>query len=183
MNKQKELTRIASEIEICSECKKASTGKAVPGEGNPNADIVFVGEAPGRQEALTGRPFVGRSGQLLRSLIREIGLTEDDVFITSACKYLPLRGTPSKTQITHGRKHLFEQLDIIKPQYIVLLGKVACFAILGRDVPIAKEHGQIVEMDGRKYIVEYHPAAALRFPPLKTVFVEDFKKLKRVLRK
>ncbi len=181
MKKEKELLRIAQEIDSCAQCHIGTTGKAVAGEGNPNAEIIFVGEAPGRQEALTGRPFIGRSGQLLRSLIREIGLIEDDIFITSAVKYLPVQGTPSKKQIYHGRKHLFGQLDIIQPQFIVLLGKVAAWAIFNEDIPIAKRHGDIVEKDGRKFVVEYHPAAALRFPPLKKIFMEDFKKLRSIL--
>src|SRR5437762_582030 len=107
MNKQKALDEIAKEIEKCEVCKVGKTGVAVPGEGNPDADIVFIGEAPGKTEAKTGKPFVGRSGQLLRSLIREIGLDDvKDVFITSPVKYLPLRGTPTPQDIAHGRVHL-----------------------------------------------------------------------------
>ena len=81
MNKQAALRKIAREIEHCDECKKDKIGMAVPGEGNPDADIVFIGEAPGKTESTTGRPFVGRSGKLLRTLINEVGLKEENIFI------------------------------------------------------------------------------------------------------
>src|ERR1043166_605202 len=100
MNKRKELERIAKEIASCKICKRNSIGKPVPGEGNPNARIIFVGEAPGKTEAATGRPFVGRSGKFLRTNIQKIGLNDvKDVYITSPVKYLPKRGTPDKRQI------------------------------------------------------------------------------------
>ncbi len=120
-DKQKKLEAIAREIEKCRQCRKGKHGKAVPGEGSPNAKIAFIGEAPGREEAKTGRPFIGRSGKLLRSLIRDAGLREQDVFITSPVKYLPDRGTPSADDIAHGRIHLSKQLDIIDPKFVVLL--------------------------------------------------------------
>src|SRR6185436_1920234 len=124
-SKQLELDKIAQEIEDCEECKLDKIGLAVPGEGNPDADIVFLGEAPGKKEAESGRPFIGRSGQLLRNLIRETGLKEEAVFITSPVKYLPKRGTPTTKEIAHGKTHLDEQLMVIDPEIIVLLGSVA----------------------------------------------------------
>lgn len=187
-DKAVKLERIAKEIERCKVCKKDKSGKAVPGEGNPDASIVFIGEAPGRQEAMTGRPFVGRSGKFLREQIRELGFKEEDVFITSPVKYLPDRGTPTKSHTEHGRIHLTKQLDIINPKIIVLLGKVACLAILNEEIPIKKRHGEIVEKNPstssgqvQKYFISFHPSAALRFPKLKKSFVEDFKKLKSIL--
>jgi DNA polymerase len=170
------LKSIAKEIEDCEICKKDKSGKAVPGEGNPDADIVFVGEAPGKTEAKTGRPFVGRSGKFLRSLIREIGFKEERVFITSPVKYLPDRGTPSKSDINHGRLHLLKQLKIIDPKVIVLLGKVACFGVLGEQILISKRHGSVVEKNNKKYFITFHPSAALRFPPIKKLFVGDIQK-------
>lgn len=131
MSKSSALARIAKEIEKCQICKEGKSGKAVVGEGNPDADIVFIGEAPGKTEALTGRPFVGRSGQLLRSLIRESGLKEEEVYITSPVKYLPDRGTPSASDIVHGRVHLLKQLEVIDPKIVVLLGSVAVYGVLG----------------------------------------------------
>src|SRR5512139_1550662 len=119
MNKEQSLHQIAEMITRCRFCRKGCTGKAVPGEGSADARVVFIGEAPGREEAKTGRPFVGRSGKLLRQTIREAGLSEDDVFITSPVHYLPDRGTPTKEMIRHGREHLFEQLAIIEPDIVV----------------------------------------------------------------
>jgi len=177
MNKQKSLEKIAKEIERCRPCKENKSGLSVPGEGNAHAKIVFIGEAPGKQEAKTGRPFIGRSGQLLRGLIRKTGLLEKDVFITSVVKYLPDRGTPSKSDIVHGRIHLEKQLNIINPNSIVLLGNVAIQGVLGETIPITKKHGEIIEKNGKKYILMFHPAAGLRFPPIKEKLTEDFEKL------
>jgi len=182
MNKQKELEKISKEIEKCEVCKIGKSGKAAPGEGNPDADIVFVGEAPGREEAKTGRPFVGRSGQLLRSLIREIGLEEKDVYITSPVKYLPDKGTPSKEDIAHGRIHLFKQLEIIDPKVIVLLGNVAIEAVLDEKIPILTNHGKVIKKDGKIYFLSLHPAAAIRFHSYKKILREDFQKLKHLLK-
>jgi len=180
MNKQNELDKIAEEIRRCSICKIGKSGKAVPGEGNPDADVVFVGEAPGKTEAATGRPFVGRSGKLLRSLIAEVGLREEDVFITSPVKYLPDRGTPTPKDIVHGREHLIKQLSIIDPKFVVLLGRVAAEGVLQRKVAVVKERGRVIgEKDGIKYFLTLHPAAALRFPmKFKDLLKKDFQTVK-----
>lgn len=182
MNKQKALDKIAKEIEACEVCKIGKSGKAVPGEGNSDADIVFIGEAPGRQEAATGRPFIGRSGQLLRSLIREAGLKEEEVYITSPVKYLPDRGTPSVSDIKHGREHLMKQFAVIQPKFIVLLGNVATQGVLQSRIQVKKEHGRIIERDGKRYFITLHPAAALRFPSLKILIQKDFEKLRSLLK-
>lgn len=181
MNKRAELKKIAKEIDNCMVCKKGKSGKAVVGEGSEDSRIVFIGEAPGRKEAQTGRPFIGRSGQLLRKLIREVGLKEEDVYITSPVKYLPDIGTPTKKDIEHGKTHLDKQLNIINPKIIVLLGRVASFALLGEMIVIKKVHGKIVDKDNRKYFITFHPAAGLRFPPIKQKIIEDFKKLQKVI--
>lgn len=177
MSKQRALDAIALTIERCRECKKGKIGLSVPGEGNPDADIVFIGEAPGRQEAASGRPFIGRSGQLLRGLIRDSGLIGKNVFITSPVKYLPKRGTPSQKDIDHGRMHLFRQLDVIEPNIVVLLGNTACNAVLEEKRQVLKDHGTILERGGRKYLITIHPAAVLRFPKYKPIMLADFKKL------
>ncbi len=182
MNKQKALDEIAQEIESCKVCKVGKSGMAVPGEGDPDADIVFIGEAPGKTEAKTGRPFIGRSGQLLRSLIREVGLLEEDVFITSPVKYLPDRGTPTSEDIAHGRMHLMKQFAVIRPKFVVLLGRVAAEGVLERKVAVATEHGNVIEeQDRMKYFLTYHPAAAVRFAKFCPVIKDDFAKLKRFL--
>lgn len=182
MNKQKELDKIAETIALCSICQEKKSGKAVPGEGNPDALIVFIGEAPGKTEAKTGRPFVGRSGQLLRSLIRETGLLEEDVFITSPVKYLPDRGTPTSEDIAHGRMHLMQQLDIIDPKIIVLLGRVAAEGVLQQKLAVMSQRGTIIEKDTKKYFLTIHPAAAIRFQKFKKLIIEDFQKLKELIK-
>ncbi len=180
--KQKQLDAIARKIETCAICKKDKIGKAVPGEGNADADIVFIGEAPGKQEAETGRPFIGRSGKLLRALIAEAGLKEEQVFITSPVKYLPKYVTPTEADVDHGRTHLFAQLDIIEPKIIVLLGRVAALAVLKKNISVAKEHGKILKQEDKTYLFAYHPAAPLYSPKLREELVKDFKKLKRLIK-
>ena len=167
MNKQKEILEIAKDIENCEECKKDKIGKAVPGEGNPDADIVFLGEAPGKTEAKTGRPFVGRSGRLLRQMIKDTGLKEENVYITSPVKYLPSYGTPKISDVKHGKIHLQKQLDILEPKIIVLLGNVAAKAVIDVPVAVMKDHGRIIKSNDVQYFITLHPAAGLRFPPLK----------------
>jgi len=182
MNKETELHRIAEQIARCRLCRKGCTGKAVPGEGNADARVMFIGEAPGREEAKTGRPFVGRSGKLLRQTIREIGLSEDEVFITSPVHCLPDRGTPSRAMVLHGREHLLEQIGVIQPDIIVLLGNTACTALLGTKVEIMKQHGTTVRKDGRTYFITLHPAYAVRFVKGKRLFLADFARLKKMIR-
>jgi DNA polymerase len=189
MTKQKALDKVNEEIIACKICPLNKSGKPVVGEGNADADIVFIGEAPGKQEAATGRPFIGRSGQLLRGLIREVGLKEDDVYITSPVKYLPNGpdgtpgGTPKPADIAHGRIHLMKQFDVIQPKVIVLLGNSAIQGVLEMKIPVKSEHGKIIKKDGKTYLVTLHPAAALRFPPLKELIKEDFKQLKSIIKK
>ncbi|OGK18355.1 hypothetical protein A3G67_03620 [Candidatus Roizmanbacteria bacterium RIFCSPLOWO2_12_FULL_40_12] len=180
MGKLQELQKLQNIIVSCSACKKVGSGKLVFGEGSPNAKVIFVGEAPGKKEAESGRPFIGRSGQLLRSIIRSIGLKEKDVYITSPVKYLPRKGTPSRQEIIHSHTHFVKQLEIIQPKIIVLLGKTAVYAILGVDIPVLKDHGKTYEKNGWKIFVTLHPAAVLRFPKYKSLFESDFKKIKKI---
>jgi len=182
MSKETSLKKIAAEIARCRSCKKDCSGSAVPGEGRADARVVFIGEAPGREEAKTGRPFIGRSGRLLRESIREIGLSEDEVFITSPVHYLPDRGTPSREMILHGREHLFSQLAVIDPDIIVLLGATACRAVLDRKVEVAKLHGSVARTERRACFITVHPAYAIRFTRGKKMFLEDFARLKRLIK-
>lgn len=182
MNKGTKLAEIAEEIRKCRKCKVGKSGMAVPGEGNPDADIMFVGEAPGKEEAKCGRPFIGRSGKLLRSALTGIGLLEEDVFITSPVKYLPDRGTPTEEDIIHGRMHLFRQIEVINPKLIVLLGNTACVAVLGNKTAVTREHGKVIDKDGVKCLITLHPAAAIRFPKIKASFLEDFGNLQKLMK-
>jgi uracil-DNA glycosylase len=183
VEKKSKLEQIVKEIESCGECKLGKSGIAVPGEGNPNADIVFIGEAPGKTEAQFGRPFIGRSGKLLRSKIEEMGLDAQKVYITSPVKYLPDRGTPSNKDISHGRIHLTKQLEVIQPKLIVLLGSTAVSALLSDELNVTLNHGKLIEEKGStvKYFITVHPAAAMRFPKLRKMMDEDFKKLESII--
>lgn len=182
VQKQVTLQKVAHEIKSCKECRVDRVGVAVVGEGNPNADLVFVGEAPGKLEAETGRPFVGRSGKLLRHLItKELGLPEEEVYITSPVKYLPIYVTPKLSDIKHGKVHFDKQLQIIDPKIIVLLGNTAVQAVLGKKIPVAKDHGTIIQQNGKKYFITVHPAAAIRFQKFRPVIEGDFRKLKGIL--
>ena len=183
MNRKAELIRISDEIEKCEICKKDKIGKAVPGEGSAHAEIVFVGEAPGRKEAESGRPFIGRSGNLLRTLIREtLGLKEEAVYITSPVKYLPEYVTPTKKDIAHGNIHFKKQLAVIRPKTLVLLGATACEAIFGHKIPVLKRHGEMVKGDGIIYFLTLHPAAAIRFQKFRHILQDDFQKLAKIVK-
>lgn len=181
MNQEQKLRKIAGEIARCRACREDCSGLPVPGEGSAHARIVFIGEAPGREEAKTGRPFIGRSGKLLRQTIRDIGLDEPLVFITSPVHYLPDRGTPSKAMVLHGREHLFKQLAVIDPEIVVLLGNTACTALLDRKVEITKQHGTMVQEDSRTYFITVHPAYAIRFTAGKKMLLADFDLLKKLI--
>jgi uracil-DNA glycosylase len=181
MDKKRALAKIAREIDSCSLCREWGEGTPVPGEGNPDAEVLFLGEAPGKEESKAGRPFIGRSGKLLRSAIRDIGLKEEDVFITSPVKYLPHRGTPATRNILHGKEHLLKQLSVIGPKFLVLMGSVACRAVLGKKVEVARDHGSIIKVNGMTCLITFHPAYALRFPEGKKAFIRDFEKLKRLI--
>lgn len=181
--KKEAIDAIAKEITGCKLCQVNKVGKAVPGEGNPEARVVFVGEAPGKKESETGRPFVGSAGVLLRNMMSEAGVKEEDVFITSALKYLPKHVTPKADEIEHARQHLFKQIETINPDIVVLLGRFAVLSVLGESMFIAREHGKIVERDGRTYLIAYHPAAGLYSGTVKGKLEEDFIALKKLLRK
>lgn len=179
-NKETELKKVNEEIKSCKICPIGKIGKVVVGEGNADAKFAFIGEAPGKKEAETGRPFVGRSGKLLRSLIARIGLLEKEIYITSPVKYLPKNGMPSVADIKHGTTHLKKQLDVIDPKIIILLGATAAKALLSEKISVMKMHGNIVEENGIKYLITLHPAAALRFPQYQKLIEEDFEKLKKL---
>jgi uracil-DNA glycosylase family 4 len=181
MNRQQQLQKIADEIRACRLCKKGGSGKPVPGEGSAHAPVVFVGEAPGREEARTGRPFVGRSGKFLRQMIREAGMDEQLVFITSPVHYLPDTGKPSPAMIEHGTTHLRKQIAIIRPRVVVLLGTSACRALLGKTVEIAKQHGKTIEQEEMVFFLSFHPAYAIRFPEGREQFTRDFAALRKLI--
>ncbi len=182
ISKETQLKRIEQEIEKCPVCSKSGKGKLVPGAGSASAELMFVGEAPGKNEIITGQPFVGRAGKVLDELIKSVGLDRNDIFITSAVKYLPKNYvTPQPEDIIHGRTHLFKQIEVIQPKVIVLLGNIASQSILQEKFFIGKDHGKIIEKNNLIYFISYHPAAPLYSPKLREIIFKDFKKLKKYL--
>lgn len=179
MNSEKELRLLHEQIVSCTKCPLHKTRmNAVPGEGPFNARVMFIGEAPGAKEDELGRPFVGRSGILLISMIEKIGLSREEVFITSILKSRPPKNrTPNRTEINACLPHLERQLDLICPDVAVLLGGVAISTIIG-PWKVADAHGRFYNGNAQTYFMTYHPAAALRFPSLKKTMEEDFERLR-----
>ena len=175
MTRKKQLRELHDTIRTCTLCPLHKTRtNAVPGEGPETARVMFVGEAPGAREDESGRPFVGRSGELLNEMMQEIGLSRDEVFITSILKSRPPKNrTPTKAEINTCRPYLEKQIAIINPKIVVLLGGVAISSLIG-PWKLSEAHGKFYETEDRTYFMTYHPAAALRFPKTKTAMKEDF---------
>lgn len=155
----------------------------MPGEGNPNADILFIGEAPGKNEDLQGRPFVGAAGKLLDELIESIGLKREDVFIANVLKARPPGNRdPKPDEIEHCWPWLKAQVGVIQPKLMVLLGRHAMDWFLP-DCKISADHGQAKRYRGQVYLPVYHPAAALYNGSLKQTLLDDFAKIPKLLAK
>jgi DNA polymerase len=154
----------------------------VPGEGDPDAGVVVVGEAPGKAEDEQGRPFVGSAGKLLDRLLEDAGLVRAEVFITNVVKARPPGNRdPKADEVAHHLPWLLAQLEVIEPKLVVPLGRHA----LGRFVAGAKigeVHGTVIERDGHDVFPLYHPAAALHNPSLRETLHEDARKLGEALR-
>ncbi|MEW5896683.1 MAG: uracil-DNA glycosylase [Nanoarchaeota archaeon] len=184
----KTLFSLTEQIRKCTSCSLWKTRTlAVPGEGPSQAKIMFVGEAPGAEEDRQGLPFVGRSGKFLDEMLILAGIGRKDVFITGAVKCHPPRNrTPAAGEVETCRElWLKEQIKIIKPELIVVLGKIALKSLLGGGkISEASEakmnglHGKIVEKDGQKYFITFHPSAGMRFPKIKRKMIADFRRLK-----
>jgi len=179
MTKEEALAEVAARIARCRRCKYNPNQNPVPGEGNPNAEIFFVGEAPGAKENETGRPFVGPAGRFLEELLNSIGLTREDVFIGNVLKYQPPGNRdPLPDEISYQLPFLKKQIAIIGPKLICFLGRHAMKAILPRlNEPISTIHGQLVSSGGQFYLPLYHPAAALYRDSMKEVLRADFAKI------
>jgi uracil-DNA glycosylase family 4 len=182
MTRKKQLEELHKDIRKCTLCPLHETRtNAVPGEGPATSRVMFVGEAPGAREDESGSPFVGKSGALLTLMIQEIGLSRDTVFITSILKSRPPKNrTPTQIEISACRPYLERQIEIIDPQVVVLLGRVAISALIG-PWKVSEAHGKFYETDDRKYFMTYHPAAALRFPTIKSAMRKDFQTLSQEL--
>jgi uracil-DNA glycosylase family 4 len=153
----------------------------VPGEGNPEAEVMLVGEAPGKSEDEQGRPFVGRAGKLLDQLLAEAGLQRDDVYITNVVKARPPNNRdPRAGEVAHHMPWLEAELALIRPRLVIPLGRHA-LAHFADDMKITEVHGTEVTEKGRSLFPMYHPAAALRGGGLRDVLFEDARALKAVI--
>ena len=178
------LVAIRAEIGDCTRCKLHTLGRTqvVFGVGNPEADLMFVGEAPGADEDEQGIPFIGRAGQLLTKIIEGIELTRDDVYIANIIKCRPPQNrNPEPDEVATCEPFLFQQIDVIKPKIIVALGKYAAQTLLRTETPISKLRGQLFDYRGAKLIPTFHPAYLLRNPSSKREVWEDMKLVKRLL--
>ncbi|HXW06303.1 MAG TPA: uracil-DNA glycosylase [Vicinamibacterales bacterium] len=178
------LTAIRAEIGDCTRCKLHRLGRrqVVFGVGNPGADLMFVGEAPGGDEDVQGIPFVGRAGQLLTRIIEAIGLQRDEVYIANVIKCRPPENrNPEPDEVETCEPFLFSQIDAIRPKVIVALGTFAARALLKTQDPISRLRGRVYDYRGAKLIPTFHPAFLLRSPDRKRDVWEDMKKVRALL--
>lgn len=185
LSKVDALATLKSEIgPDCTRCKLHTLGRTqvVFGVGNPNAGLMFVGEAPGADEDIQGEPFVGRAGQLLTKIIEAIELTRADVYIANVIKCRPPQNrNPEFDEVASCEPFLFRQVDIIQPKVIVALGKFGAQTLLRTEEPISRLRGRIFDYRGSKLIPTFHPAYLLRNPASKREVWEDMKLVKRLL--
>ncbi|MCH8296492.1 MAG: uracil-DNA glycosylase [Chloroflexi bacterium] len=178
----KTLDQVADLVRNCTDCP-LSRGRtnAVPGEGNPQAEVMFIGEGPGFQEDRQGRPFVGPAGKLLDGLLASIGTNREDVFIANVVKCRPPDNRdPAPAEMAACAKYLDRQIELVNPKLIVTLGRFA----FGRYFPgegITKARGKLREKDGRKIFPVLHPAAVLRREELRPTMIDDFKAISEIL--
>ena len=173
---------VAKAIAVCKACSLyEGATHPVPGEGNPNAGFVIVGEAPGEKEDESGRPFVGQSGQLLEKILGAINFKREDVFICNVLKHRPPGNrNPAPDEIKACSPFLLRQLELLKPKVILALGTFASQTLLQTTTPIGKLRGQVHRFYGVPLIVTYHPAALLRNPSWKRPTWEDVQLARRV---
>jgi uracil-DNA glycosylase family 4 len=177
------LLKVRDNLGECTRCKLHSTRhKIVFGDGNPKADLVFVGEGPGADEDAQGLPFVGRAGKLLTQMIEAMGLQRKDVYICNVVKCRPPENRqPEEDEVNTCSPFLLRQIDTIAPKVIVCLGAVAAKTLLKTNRGISQFRGQWLEFRGRKLLATYHPAYLLRNPPAKSEVWKDLQKVMAVL--
>ena len=170
---------VLEEIYSCEKCRlRATCTHVVPGEGSPNADIMFVGEGPGQDEDRLGRPFVGASGQLLTQMIHAIGMERTEVYIANVVKCRPPHNrNPEPDEVQACLPHLRAQFALIRPKIVVLLGRVPLQALLG-GTSIMRERGVWQERKGTWFMPTFHPSFLLRDPSQKRAAWEDFKQIR-----
>jgi uracil-DNA glycosylase family 4 len=176
------LSLISDEVRSCAKCPLSLTrSNAVPGEGPPDAAVVVIGEGPGRNEDLQGRPFVGAAGTQLDGLLRDAGLGRGDVYITNVVKCRPPENRrPTRAEADACQPYLERQLRQLRPRVVVLLGDSALKRFLP-DESLSSAHGRLFEHEGLAIFATYHPAAMIYNRALEMVSREDFKELRRIL--
>jgi uracil-DNA glycosylase len=183
--KQQELDQIAADIlndNVCPDLAKLAINM-VFGEGNPDADVMFIGEAPGRKEDESGKPFVGASGKLLSELLEGIGLDRSQVYITSIVKFRPPNNRdPKPAEKTAFMPYLQSQIEVIKPKVIVTLGRHGANCFLP-DLKIGEAHGQPQQWNGHILLPLYHPAVGLYNYHMRGTLAEDFAQITQILKK
>jgi len=183
MSAAEQLARLEAVAKTCEDCPLCeSRTNVVFGTGNPETKVVFIGEAPGREEDLRGEPFVGRAGRLLTKIFEAIGLKREDVYITNILKCRPPENRdPQESEVRCCEKYLISQIDIIRPRVICALGRVAAQWLLQTNASLGSLRTGEYYYRGIRVLVTYHPAALLRNPGFKRPTWEDFKKLKAML--
>jgi len=179
------LEELAEQIRVCVKCPlHASRTNAVPGDGKYTAKLMIIAEAPGKEEDLTGLPFVGASGKFLDKVMEGTGIHREDFFITNTAKCRPPNNrTPRKIEVdTCTSNYLFEQIELINPKLIMLLGGVAAKKVLGVK-SVNEARGKVFDHNNRKYIVGYHPAVRFYREDLSEKVIEDFALLKREIKR
>ena len=178
--KRMTLDELKKKCLACKDCKlcKERTN-VVFGEGNENARLMFIGEGPGETEDNTGRPFVGKAGQLLDKMLLAIGLAREDVYIANMVKCRPPKNRdPEQDETETCIKHLREQVKLISPKMIVCLGRISACRLIDPDFKVTKQHGIWVQKGNIKFMGTFHPSALLRNPLQKPEAFEDFLKIK-----
>ena len=160
------LIEFEESINNCKKCKLGSSrNKFVFGAGNPNADVMIIGEAPGADEDKQGKPFVGRAGQLLTDILKAINFERDEIFIANILKCRPPNNrNPLPEEMNECTPYLYEQIEMIQPKVILCLGLVAASYLINDKLSLTKMRGNVYEIKGIKTMVTYHPAALLRNP-------------------
>lgn len=186
MDHKAKLDEIAAQIAECRKCALSKTRtNTVPGSGDANSEILFVGEAPGQKEDESGVPFCGAAGKFLEEMLASIGLSRDQVFIANTLKCRPPDNRdPEESEKEMCRPYLDRQVEIIKPKLIVCLGRHSVANFMPGAGGISQLHGKAVRRpNGQVYLALYHPAAALHNGGLRSTLIEDFKKISAILQK
>ena len=195
MREKDSLEKIEDEVNTCEACKLyVGRTKTVPGEGSPKADVFFIGEGPGKNEDLEGRPFVGAAGKFMEEMLSAINLTRQDVFIGNVVKCRPpMNRDPEEDEIKSCERYLYRQLKEIKPKLIVTLGRFSLKIFIPNE-SISSVHGRLKKIKfknidhplhklGAMYVLPlYHPAAALYRGNMRQILMDDFKNITKILK-